>query len=381
MCRIMVQANVSSGMTLRVAILTELFAPHIGGQEYRYLELSRQLQAIGHQVEVFTLSGPGLPREEFRGGVTIHRGPHLRRYATQASRSPMGVLLYSLSALYDVLARSPFDIYLFNEWPLLHVLVAEPFARGTSVMDWVEVWSKEPVETLQRLASKLPDGHIAVSEEIKASLVGRLGLEPDRITVIHSGVDNKQYSGDSPKKEWGRVIYLGRLVRHKHVDLLIRALKIAHDERPELRLDVVGDGPELNRLVELAGGHDFIRFHGNVTESQKVSLLKRSWLLALPSEREGFPRVLAEAWAARTPVFVCRFPENRAVDLVIRWGAGVISPPKEKEMARVLLDLYENERQWKSLAENAQTVAKSLDWSVLTRELETFLYKLIALTK
>jgi glycosyltransferase involved in cell wall biosynthesis len=190
-------------MTLRIAILTELFVPHIGGQEYRYLELSGQLQALGHQVEVFTLSGPGLPKEEFRDGVTIHRGLHLRRYVTQGSRSFIGVFVYSLSALRDVLTRSPFDVYLFNEWPLLHVLAAEPFARGTTVMDWVEVWSKGPVEALQHLASKLPDGHIAVSEEIKSSLVGRLGVEPERIAVIHSGIDNKQYAGDSPTKEWG----------------------------------------------------------------------------------------------------------------------------------------------------------------------------------
>jgi glycosyltransferase involved in cell wall biosynthesis len=363
---------------LSIAIYTELFVPHIGGQEYRYLELSRHLAALGHRVDIFTLMhDKRLPKEELAGNVRIHRDLYLRRYDLHGSRDPVGVLAYSANCLRDVLTHAQFDVRIFNQWPLVNVIAAEPFARSVTLVDWVEIWRKEPVRTLQFLVSNLPDGHACVSEEIRLAVIKRFHVSPQRTEVIPSGVDTSQYAADAKAKEWGSVIYVGRLMRHKHVDLMIRAFEIAQTKKRGLTLDIVGDGPELSRLKQLARENSNIRFHGRLPEDEKISMLKKSWLLALPSEREGFPRVLAEAWAAGTPTLVCNFPGNSAVSLVDRRRVGIISHPSPRAIAQELLDLDKDEMRWRNLAQNTQPVATSLDWRNVARRFESFLHRLL----
>jgi len=106
-----------------------------------------------------------------------------------------------------------------------------------------------------------------------------------------------------------RLLFIGRLDSYKRVDWLIDA--IAHI--PDVRLDVVGDGPQrkdLQRLAASSGCAGVIRFHGRLEEEMKKDLLTQSHLLVLPADRsnEAFGIVQLEAMAHGVPALAldCR---------------------------------------------------------------------------
>lgn len=106
-----------------------------------------------------------------------------------------------------------------------------------------------------------------------------------------------------------KLLFIGRLDSYKRVDWLIDAIA----EAPNVRLDVVGDGPlrqDFERLATSSGCAGVIRFHGRLGEEAKLDLLTQSHLLVLPADRcnEAFGIVQLEAMAHGVPALAldCR---------------------------------------------------------------------------
>ena len=104
---------------------------------------------------------------------------------------------------------------------------------------------------------------IAVSESTAEELTG-LGMRPERIAVVHNGVDDRLLSTVplGLRDVEPTVLYLGRLERYKRVDLLIRAIARVRDSGDAARLIIAGDGRQastLRRLVRRLGLTDRAR--------------------------------------------------------------------------------------------------------------------------
>lgn len=366
-------------MRLRLAIVTELFYPHVGGQEYRYFELSSHLAKRGHEVHVFTLKhDPALPSEEENpAGVTVYRYAYTEGYVKPGSRKISGVLKYALSTAFRLFNRR-FDAYIFNQWPLLHILSARPFIGHPLVIDWCEFWRKGFINFLQRIAFKLGDAHLCVSVPVWRSLRRFFGGHP-RMMVLPSGITLERYQPlDLRAKERGRLVFVGRLTPHKHVDMLIKAAAIARKTCSEIQVDIIGDGPLFHHLLENASKYgDFIRLHGWLPEEQKVDILRRGWLFILPSEREGFPRVVVEAMATGVPVITVDYPGNDTSKILSEYGVGVTVAPKPSAIAGQIVKLVRDEQAWLKLACQCISSAKLLDWKVLVGRFESFIYRLL----
>ncbi|MGY1454689.1 glycosyltransferase family 4 protein [Streptomyces sp. SS8] len=136
---------------------------------------------------------------------------------------------------------------------------------------------------------------VAVSESTAAALT-RIGVEEDRIRIVHNGVERP--GPLVPKSREPLFLAMGRLVEYKRIDLLLRLWERV---RPVTggRLVVVGDGPERQRLEAMAGPD--VVFAGRVTEEDKHRLLCQAWLLLHPSLVEGWGLVVTEAAARGTP--------------------------------------------------------------------------------
>jgi glycosyltransferase involved in cell wall biosynthesis/GT2 family glycosyltransferase len=148
-----------------------------------------------------------------------------------------------------------------------------------------------------------------------------------RLHVIHCGVDPARYAA-AAERPGNRLLFVGRLAAVKGVPLLLQALAEARQARPDLRLTLVGDGPERPALqaeakaLGLAGACDFV---GYQSQQAVADLLSRHDALVLPSFAEGVPVVLMEAMAARLPVIATRVAG--VPELVEDGVSGLLIPP------------------------------------------------------
>lgn len=111
-----------------------------------------------------------------------------------------------------------------------------------------------------------------------------------------------------------RIAYAGRLVQQKRVGLLLEALSSLRDRGHDVRLEVYGDGPLMERLKEIArsscqGGR--VAFHGFTREW--MNEVAEADLFVLPSVSEGMPNVLLEAGSMGLPIMAVKIPEVEAV--------------------------------------------------------------------
>ena len=153
----------------------------------------------------------------------------------------------------------------------------------------------------------------------------------DKLHVVHCGIDPARYAG--PAQEMGQdILFVGRLAAVKGLPVLFDALKSALTVRPDLRLTLIGDGPDRKQLeaeVKDMGLSRAVTFAGYKDQSEVAKALKASDLLVLPSFAEGVPVVLMEAMAAGKPVVTTRIAG--VPELVEDGVSGLLVPPGDSD--------------------------------------------------
>jgi glycosyltransferase involved in cell wall biosynthesis len=156
------------------------------------------------------------------------------------------------------------------------------------------------------------DGVVAVSQDIARKLKD-FGVKPDRVRVIHDGVDLKVFSPSSKEESRRQIgwngngplgIFVGNLVPVKAIDVLLKAWAELNTQGTVLDLVVIGEGPlrtELEALVKHLGLGERVTFRGSVPHAKLPMWYRSADFLVLPSHSEGVPNVLLEASACSTP--------------------------------------------------------------------------------
>ena len=167
-----------------------------------------------------------------------------------------------------------------------------------------------PLSLRERARVRLARGVLSVSHGVKDRLVRMYGYSPERVNVVHHGVDIKRFapaSKDARKALRGQfgikddavvMVSTARLVPTKRLDRLVRAFDVVSAERSNLWLLLTGDGPERGELERLSAsvcGRENIRFLGDVPDVSDV--LRAGDVYVLPSNEEGFGIALVEAMA------------------------------------------------------------------------------------
>jgi glycosyltransferase involved in cell wall biosynthesis len=138
------------------------------------------------------------------------------------------------------------------------------------------------------LALDRSDLLLPVSEYMARWLV-QLGVESARIRTHHSGIDTHYWSSDRPGEERfqaRRVVFVGHLTKLKGVVDLISASIAAHPTVPH-SLDIVGDGPMRDAVLEATRSHSHISWHGVLNRRDVRRVLSGSSVLCLPTQPVG----------------------------------------------------------------------------------------------
>ena len=155
-------------------------------------------------------------------------------------------------------------------------------------------------EDLRDWAASLVPGHGGAQPPLSAGPAGRRA--GPLLGLVSMPVGTDRFGPSTPVPDDGPVLAVGRLMAEKGFDVLIEAMALLPaDEQPEVV--IVGDGPDRALLEALALRRDVsATFPGAVPPSEIGEWYRRARLVCVPSRREGFGMVVAEALAAGRPV-------------------------------------------------------------------------------
>ncbi|HEX6386648.1 MAG TPA: glycosyltransferase [Anaerolineae bacterium] len=197
-----------------------------------------------------------------------------------------------------------------------------------------------------------------------------LGVPPERITLIHNGVDLEKYkpgSGDNAFRSnlnippgAPLVGFVGRLAWEKGPDQFIHAAKVVHNQRPDVHFVLVGQGhmeDELSDMIEDMDLDHCVHLAGLRTDTWNV--YPALDILVQTSRIEGMPLVLLEAMASGCPVVAMGV--GGILELVEVGTTGLLSAPGDWEgIGDAVLSLLEHPAQIKQMGQAARQRAEAL---------------------
>jgi len=164
---------------------------------------------------------------------------------------------------------------------------------------------------ISNFAARASTHVIAVSESTKRDLIEKLGVAPDKITVVYEGVDHEKFRPKADQPLAGKVdreylLFVGTVQPRKNLVRLIDAFSSLSSRFPNLDLVIAGkEGWLANEIY--AAPKDFgvekeVKFLGYVPTDKVVSLMNGARALVFPSLYEGFGLPVLEAMACGCPV-------------------------------------------------------------------------------
>ena len=285
---------------MRILHLAKYYGPRSGGMERVVQDLAEGAAAQGHEVAVVAVESRVGGRVGGRQRSTVTRVFSFGALGSQ-----------EIAPGYLAAARRRADIiHLHHPHPLADVASLLRSRRTPLVVTQHQDGKKPGTHFMARAVLRraaaivVPSrAHLALSEELE-------GFE-HKTEVIPFGIDEERWA-DVPRRPIDappRALFIGRLVKFKGLDVLLRAL----ERVPDLRLDIVGVGPEgprLKTLTQALALADRVRFHGEYPDEDLPRRMAESDFLVLPSVTvdEMFGLVVLEAMAASRPVITSAVP-------------------------------------------------------------------------
>ena len=169
------------------------------------------------------------------------------------------------------------------------------------------------------------------------------------------------------------VLWMGRLVQSKGLELLLSAFAVALATNSSMRLVLAGPDSvdyktRLEKLAKTLGIERFVIFTGMIENEEKQQALVAADLFALPSESENFGLAALEAMAVGCPVLMS--PGVSIVNDVVAAGAGLLVNREIAPWAKALLDLLNDKSRLATMGRAAIKFSLRYDWSIIGRSLE-----------
>ena len=212
---------------------------------------------------------------------------------------------------------------------------------------------------------------ICVSERVREQVLEGTGGKC-RTSVVYNGVDPEFFSPSKQSPSEQVVLSVGNLIPIKGHEVLIRSVASLSTDFPAMKLEIIGDGPELSHLQELTkqlqvGG--VVRFSGRQSRAQVAAAMRRCTIFALPSRYEGLGCVYLEAMSSAKPVIGCR---GQGIAEIIQHGSNgfLVGPDNERELGLAIALLLRDENRRRNIGAAARDTI--LDRLTLAQQAERF---------
>jgi phosphatidyl-myo-inositol alpha-mannosyltransferase len=380
---------------MRIAIVTEHYYPQLGGISEHVYGQATELARRGHEVAVITpglLVNPqslddGPPRTELFEVLRVGKSYPIYMNASEAvltlgrllPPSPIGRLF--AERRFDVVhVHNPFGVAL----PIISIMRSNaPVTVGT--IHSVVPEGYKPLRIMRRplqIVFGRLDARIAVSEAVIDSVQSSFpGLGFD---VIPNGVDTNFFSPEAEPlpqflDEKRTILFVGRFDPRNGLKYMLRAFVLLREQRDDVRLVVLGDGPlrgVYQRLVP-NGLRGDVLFEGRV-DKLRPRYLASAEVLCTPCQLASFGMVLLEAMSAGVPVVASRNSGFHRLMEDGRQGFLIDPPDGEQEFAAALNLLLEDiELARRMGAAGRQLALDNYAWPVVVDRLEELYERLL----
>ncbi len=329
-------------------ILQICSAREIGGGERYLTDLSNALAERGH--EIFVALAPNAPLKAELSVVPTEN--------ILFSRMRNAFDFSSAFELADFARRNSVEIihaHLARDYPLAALAARKskkPFVLTRHVLF--------PLNRLQKSVLKNVRGIIAPSNAIEKSLKKQNLFPPEKITLIHYGIDIARFS---PVKRIARDTFtvgtIGHLAPIKGHDVFIRAAEIVLRTQPDIRFIIVGE----DKSRDGANRREIENLTAKLNLSEKIELvgwtddvrpyLQTFDLFVSSARAEAFGLVMPEAMLYEIPVIATR--SEGANEIIEDGESGILVPNEDHELlARKILDLFADRAKRDFLGENGR---------------------------
>jgi len=374
---------------MKIAFVYDAIYPYVkGGVEKRIWELAIRLSRRGHDVHLFGMKFWDGKDSIIREGICLHGVCPAHELYSGGRRSLWQPLYFSIR-LIGPLLREKCDIIDCQQFPYFSCITTGFVAKIRKIpltITWIEVWGDYWYEYLgipgflgkiiERFVARFSCPTIAVSTFTAHRF--RTTYHTPVHAIIPIGIDIGKISEISPSPEQSDIIFVGRLIKEKNPDLLVHAVALVLPEYPELRVLLIGHGPEEKKIQDMIrqkGLENVVRLHGFYkNHDDLMAALKSSKIFVLPSTREGFGISALEALACGLPVVTIDHPANAIRDL-INGNNGFLCSLSAEDLARTIsLALQRHNEMRNSCVLSAQ----AFDWEHITVDIEKFYQNVIA---
>ncbi len=244
---------------------------------------------------------------------------------------------------------------------ILYTLTSAPTIWGrllgsiTKVPVIVSSWRNTALKQYESWMWPLSTRIICNANALKDDITLRHGVDLKRVAVIPNGVDAEFFTPDKDQKS-GKpaVLYIGSLVPKKNPLALLEGFRLTAERVPDARFDIIGNGylkgqmkrficrHALESRIRMLPGRPDIRHH-----------LRRAWIFAMASNREGSPNVILEAMAAGLPVVATRV--GGVPELVEEGVTGILVERGDpQDLADALIDCLSDKAQRRAMGLKAR---------------------------
>ena len=371
---------------MHILQVTPYFYPHFGGVESHVMGLSEGLINLGHDVEVVTSRYSRMPETEKIKGIKV-------------TRLPQWINLYNtpvVTAIQEFVRRSHADV--------VHVHSPPPFTERFAAKGAKD--SQKPLVVTHHCDLELKGflGNIAVN--LYQSFLGKYPLRvADRVIsttnsyaatsrslwdidvdVVPNAVDidrfNPQNKGDFIRDKFVEedeplALFVGRLVPHKGIGILIRALEYLQNGK----LLIIGDGPYLNWLKQLTKKlnlEERVVFVGPISDYWLPAYYAATDVVVLPSTSrlEAFGIVGLEAMASGKPLVLSDIPGVR--DVISSDEGFIVAPLAPEALAHALEKIWDYPENAKQMGlKGRERVVSMFSWEKVSKDVEKIFKEII----
>lgn len=342
----------------RIILIRNAFSYDFGGAERYPIYLASELKKNGYEPIIASAFGKIREVADNKKIATLHGW-----WWPMQNWSGLRALLFPVYLLWQIILSFWYLQLLLRLNPrIVHPMSKDDFIAATFAgrllgkkVIWTDhadlkyvftnhkLWYKNPVGKLVYLASRMAHT-ITISSHSEYKLIGKaLGHKLDnRYLIIHNGISEisvKPHPRSDNEKSSFIFCATSRLVEAKGIAELIAAFAKAHQSLPNIRLWLVGDGPDAKSLKAQAEGIEGITFIGYSDEA--LSYLLAADVFVHPSYHEAFSLSLIEATMLGKPVIACDVGGNP--EIIQDGKNGILVPAKNVErLSEAMQQLAEN---------------------------------------